>query len=105
MPIITIEECDQCEEGECIECIKACPRNILKMNNGKVEVVNLIDCSMCRLCEEVCDMNAIKVGEDLESFVMTVETSGSIAAAELEIEAACSIKKRAEQLVEILETL
>ncbi|MCX9010514.1 MAG: DNA-directed RNA polymerase subunit D [Candidatus Methanoperedens sp.] len=100
MPAITVGECDQCGE-----CIKACPRDILELNGNKVEVVDIIDCSICRLCEEACDMNAIKVSEDPESFVMTFETSGSTTAAELAVQAAGSIKKRAEQLGEILETL
>ncbi len=89
----------------CGECVKVCPREILKLNENKVKVVDVIDCSMCKLCEKACDMNSIKVSEDPESFVMTFETSGSMAAAELAVEAADSIKKRAEQLGGILETL
>lgn len=100
MPVITIGDCDMCGE-----CIKVCPREILKLNGDKIKVVDVIDCSMCRLCEKACDMNSIKVGEDPESFVMTFETSGSMTAVELAIQAAGSIKKRAEQLGEILETL
>ncbi len=100
MPVITIGDCDMCGE-----CIKVCPREILKLNGDKIKVVDVIDCSMCRLCEKACDMNSIKVGEDTESFVMTFETSGSMTAAELAVQAADSIKKRAEQLGEILETL
>ncbi len=100
MPVITIGDCDMCGE-----CTKVCPREILKLNGDKIKVVDVIDCSMCKLCEKACDMNSIKVGEDTESFVMTFETSGSMTAAELAVQAADSIKKRAEQLGEILETL
>ncbi len=100
MPVVTIGECDAC--GRCID---VCPRSILKLNGDKVKVIDLIDCSMCGLCEEACDMNSIKISYDPESFVMTFETSGAITASELVIEAAGSIKKRAEQLGEILNTL
>src|SRR3990170_5037728 len=99
MPIVTIEDCDLC--GHCIE---VCPRNILESNGSKVKVINIMECSMCRLCEEACDMNSIKVSEDLASFVMTFETNGGVTAAELAVQAAGSIKSRAEHLGEILET-
>jgi len=100
MPVLTIGECDYC--GKCVE---VCPRNILKMNGNKIKVVDIIECSMCTLCEEACDMGSIRVSSDPESFVMTFETTGALTAAELGIEAANSIKKRAEQLSEILSTL
>jgi DNA-directed RNA polymerase subunit D len=100
MPVVNTEECDVCGE-----CIKACPRNILELNGNKVKVTDIIECSMCRLCEKVCDMDSIKVTEDTESFIMTFETNGGITAADLAIEAAGSIKKRAEELGEILEAL
>jgi DNA-directed RNA polymerase subunit D len=100
MPVVTIGDCDGC--GKCIE---ACPRDILKLNGDKVKVTDIIECSMCKLCEKSCDANVIKVSYDPESFVMTFETSGSTTAAELVIDAAESIKKRAGQLGEILDTL
>jgi len=100
MPAITIGDCDQCEE-----CVKACPRNILELNGSKVKVTDIIDCSMCGLCEKACDMNSIKISEVPDSFIMTFETNGAITAAELAVEAVSSIKTRAAQLGEILETL
>ncbi len=100
MPVITIGNCDYC--GKCIE---VCPRNILKMEGNKVKVVDIIECSMCKLCEKACDMDSIKVSSDPDSFVMAFETTGALTAAELALEAAGSIRKRAEQLGEILNTL
>ncbi len=100
MPVITIGDCDQC--GRCIE---VCPRSILKPNGDKVKVADVIECSLCKLCEESCDMDSISVSYDPESFVMTFETSGSMTAAELAVEAADTIKRKAEQLGEILNTL
>ncbi len=100
MPVVTIGECDYC--GNCVE---VCPRNILKMEGDKVKVVNVIECSMCRLCEEECDMDSIKVTSKPDSFVMTFETTGALTAKEIALEAAGSIKKRAEQLSEIVDAL
>ena len=100
MPVVTIGECDYC--GSCVE---VCPRNILKMEGDKVKVVNVIECSMCRLCEDTCDMDSIKVTSKPDAFVMTFETTGALTAKEIALEAAGSIKKRAEQLSEIVDAL
>lgn len=100
MPVITIGECDYC--GKCVE---VCPRNILKIEGNKVKVVDVIECSMCQLCEGECDMDAIKVSSDPGSFVMSFETTGALSAKEIALEAAGSIKKRAEQLSEIVNAL
>ncbi|MFZ3169295.1 MAG: DNA-directed RNA polymerase subunit D [Candidatus Methanoperedens sp.] len=100
MPVVTIGECDYC--GSCVE---VCPRNILKMEGDKVRVINVIECSMCGLCEEKCDMDSIKVTSKPDSFVMTFETTGALTAKEIALEAAGSIKKRAEQLSEIVDAL
>jgi DNA-directed RNA polymerase subunit D len=100
MPVVTIGDCDNC--GKCVE---VCPRHILRLNGNKVKVKDIIECSMCRLCEEACDMDSIKVSSDPESFVMTFESTGALTATELALEAANSIKKRAEQLGEILGAL
>jgi DNA-directed RNA polymerase subunit D len=100
MPVVTIGDCDYC--GNCVE---ACPRDILKMEGEKVKVTDVIECSLCRLCEEACEMDSIKVSIDPESFVMTFETTGALTATEIALEAAGSIKKRAEQLSEIINSL
>ncbi len=102
VPVLTFKECDMCGE-----CVKVCPRNILTIeeNNIKVSDKDIIECSLCRLCEEACDMDAVSVSYDPRSFVMTFETSGGITAADLAVEAATSIKTRAQKMGEILDTL
>ncbi|GFO97790.1 DNA-directed RNA polymerase subunit D [groundwater metagenome] len=102
VPVLTFRECDLC--GECVE---VCPRDILKIEGNKVMITDkgIIECSLCKLCEEGCDMDAISVGYDPESCVMMFETSGGITAAKLAVEAANSIKTRAQKMGEILDTL
>ena len=100
MPVVTFGECDLCGE-----CVKSCPRDILELNGSRVKVTDIIECSMCRLCEEACDMNAVSVSYKPDSYVMTFETTGAMTPAELAIEAAGIIKKKAEQLAGILDTL
>jgi DNA-directed RNA polymerase subunit D len=102
VPVLTFKECDLCGE-----CVKVCPRDILKIEDEKVKIADndIIECSLCKLCEEICEMDAISVGYDPESFVMMFETSGGITAEELAIEAMNSIKTRAQKMGEILDTL
>ncbi len=102
MPVLTFKECDLCGE-----CVNVCPRDILEIEGNKVKITDkgLIECSLCKLCEKGCDMDAISVSYDPESFVMMFETSGGITAAELAVEAATSIRARAQKMGEILDTL
>lgn len=100
LPVLVIGDCDGC--GKCIEL---CPRQILELKGNKLKAKDVIECSMCMICEEACDTNAIKVTSNPESFVMTFETTGAMTAAQLAVEAANSIKKRAEQLGETLAAL
>jgi DNA-directed RNA polymerase subunit D len=102
LPVLTFKECDLCGE-----CIKVCPRDILKIEGEKVTITDndIIECSLCKLCEEACEMNAISVGYDPESFVMMFETNGGITAAELALEAMNSIRTRAQKMGEILDSL
>lgn len=99
MPVITIgDRCDLC--GNCAE---ECPRNILSLGGEKVVVTDIIDCSLCRLCENICSTKSIKITEDPKSFVVTIETIGSMTADELVISAVETIKKKADQLGKMLE--
>ena len=70
-----------------------------------VEENDKIECSSCKLCEEACDMDAISISYDPESFVMMFETSGAITASQLAVDAANSIKARAQKMGEKMEEL
>ncbi len=102
VPVLNFNECDLCGE-----CVRVCPRDILKIEGEKVKITDkdIIECSLCKLCVEACDMDAITVGYDPQSFIMMFETSGAIKAAELAVEAMNSIKTRAQKMGEILNTL
>lgn len=48
----------------CELCVSFCPRKVLALNLGKVEVRDWKSCIKCGLCEEVCPDYAIRVRRD-----------------------------------------
>lgn len=45
----------------CSICVDMCPQNVLVMNKGLPEVVNIDACTVCMLCEMRCPDFAITV--------------------------------------------
>ena len=69
----------------------------------KLRVLNDIECSQCKLCEEACDIGAIKVDKDDSVFIYEFETDGSLPARELVLRAADILKEKAEQMIMFLD--
>jgi DNA-directed RNA polymerase subunit D len=57
-----------------------------------------VECSLCKLCVEECEAGAISISPVLDSFVLTIESSGSMPAKDLVTMASEEIKLRAETL-------
>ncbi|MDD2438976.1 MAG: DNA-directed RNA polymerase subunit D [Methanosarcinaceae archaeon] len=102
MPLVSIENCDACGR-----CAAECPKGIIHVEESGVMILeeDLIKCSLCKLCERVCEIDAIKVAYDENAFVFTMESDGSYSAKELVLNANEVIKGKAEELVEILDRL
>jgi DNA-directed RNA polymerase subunit D len=94
LPSIEINDaCDGC--GRCAE---VCPRKVLVLEGGRAKATNILECSLCKLCVGACEVGAVKVLPVLDSFVVSIESSGSVPAKELVERAAQEIQKRAEDL-------
>lgn len=91
------EACDGC--GECVD---ACPKHIITVEEGKPIITDIIRCTMCRLCEQTCGVGAIKLGEIDDVFVMRMESDRSYTAHEMVCEAARTIARRATSIAEQL---
>ena len=105
VPRITIsDECDSC--GMCVD---ACPRGVLVNADGTIDVANEHACSLCKLCELVCELNkegdVIRVGTYPDSFICTAESDGSMPITELVTRAVDNISDRAKALDERLGTV
>lgn len=101
MPVITFSEsCDTC--GKCVE---ECPREILRIENNEVIVKDPLQCILCKLCEDACDINAISIAEDNSAYIFTAESDGSYPARELIIQSADTIIEKVRRLNEILKSI
>jgi DNA-directed RNA polymerase subunit D len=100
VPVISIENCDACGH-----CAAECPKGIIRFeeSGARVSEDDVLKCSLCRLCEQVCDIHAIKVNYDENAFVFTMESDGSYTAKELALNAADIIKGRAQEMIDILD--
>jgi DNA-directed RNA polymerase subunit D len=102
VPMITIANCDACGH-----CVAECPKSIIRFEGtgAKVAEDDMLKCSLCRLCEQVCDIHAINVDFDENAFVFTMESDGSYTAKDLALNAANVVKEKAERILNILNQL
>jgi DNA-directed RNA polymerase subunit D len=77
MPQIKIDSklCDACGE-----CIKICPKNVFANANGKIEIRNLLDCTLCQDCVDACpkEKKAIEVTWGKNAFIFNIESTGAL---------------------------
>jgi DNA-directed RNA polymerase subunit D len=91
--IVVSEACTGCKK-----CVEVCPRKVLVLEDGRAKATNTVECSLCKLCVEECEAGAILISPVLDSFVLAIESSGSMHAKDLVTRASEEIKLRAETL-------
>ncbi|HYA32477.1 MAG TPA: DNA-directed RNA polymerase subunit D [Candidatus Bathyarchaeia archaeon] len=99
LPKISVQECSGCKE-----CVDACPKGIIRYENGSVHVTDELQCTLCNLCVEACDSQAISVTGDPERFVFYTESDGSMSCIELLTTSVESLANRARELAAYLGT-
>jgi DNA-directed RNA polymerase subunit D len=62
----------------CKECVEACFRKVFEMQKEKAVVVDELNCTLCNLCVDTCDVQAITVTYDENSFIVTLESTGAL---------------------------
>jgi DNA-directed RNA polymerase subunit D len=101
-PIVEIEE-KKC--NACGDCVKACPRDVLGVENEKLVIKNLLACTLCKSCVEVCREKAIEVSGDPTKFVFKVESSGSMPPDQLVLKALDSLINKFEEFSKLVKKL
>jgi len=69
----------------CLECVKACPQDVLHIENKKLKTKELWKCDLCEACVEACKKHgkkAIQVSPTKE-LVFFIESFGQIKAEEI----------------------
>jgi len=85
------KECDACEA-----CVKACPLNILSVDNKKIKVVDIKKCDACEACVEACKKegkDCINLKTSNKDFIFTIESWGQITPKEIFIGAIETLEK------------
>jgi DNA-directed RNA polymerase subunit D len=83
---IEVDE-DRCTD--CADCVKACPRDVFAIEEGKLRVVDVNACTICGECEKACPVepSAVRAGPLDDLFLFTVESTGCLEPARLVAEA------------------
>jgi DNA-directed RNA polymerase subunit D len=101
-PVVTIDR-TKCK-GSAV-CVEACPKKILALKDKKLIVTSLWDCSMCRLCQELCPNGAIEISYNDRNSMLTVETTGSLTNSELVLAACDLVLQKCDELGKAVESL
>lgn len=91
------DECVLCEE-----CVKVCPRGVLKVKNDGIEVVDERECILCKACVDACEYGAIEVNGNPRKFIFRLETTGALPPEEIFNKACEVIETKAKELYDLL---
>lgn len=76
--------------NSCAQCIEACPVNVYDKKEKKPVVKNLMNCHLCRACQDICEKEAINVQGSKKDFIVNIESWGQMSAKEI-LEKSCDI--------------
>jgi DNA-directed RNA polymerase subunit D len=102
-PKVKVKEklCDAC--GKCVEI---CPKRVLTLSESgkKLELRNVIDCTVCKDCVGVCPTSppALEVSWNKDVFVLDIESTGALSVDRIVLEALKILNKKAELFLEQL---
>lgn len=81
---------------ECGKCVDICPRNVYAKTGNKIEVRNLMACTLCMDCVEACTQNppSIEVGWEEDTFIFNIESTGALPPERILVEASRILEKQ-----------
>ncbi len=97
MPQIKIDSknCDAC--GKCVEI---CPRKVLEKSEGKIEIRDLLACTLCQDCMDACPKEppVIEVRWEENAFIFSLESTGVLPPERIMEEAVKILEKQLKEL-------
>ncbi len=76
-PKITTPE-EKC--ADCQKCVEICPKKVFSFKDGKVDVQDLLACTLCMDCVEACPQkpSPLTVEWVKNAFIMNIESTGAL---------------------------
>ncbi len=93
----------KCDNGG--GCISICPVNIFVKDGKKVKIANPENCTMCKSCIEVCELDAVKIGYEDDKFIFRFETDGSLYAKDALLYALAHLGASFEEVIDLVDTM
>lgn len=103
LPVISVDPA-KADDSDVLEVIKLCPRHVFGEKNGKLAVVNPLECSLCETCKEATN-GAVEVKGDDTNFLFTFETDGSLTAEQVLDKAVEILASETKELAEQIDSL
>ncbi|MDH5754570.1 MAG: DNA-directed RNA polymerase subunit D [Candidatus Bathyarchaeota archaeon] len=98
LPQIRIDSkrCDAC--GKCVEI---CSRKVLVKAGDRIEIRDLMPCTLCQDCVDVCPQNppAVDVSWDENTFILNLESAGALPPERIMSEAVKALDKQLKEFV------
>ena len=69
------EKCPDCQK-----CVEICPKKVFSFKDGKVDVKDLLACTLCMDCVEACPQkpSPLTIEWDKNTFIMNIESTGAL---------------------------
>jgi len=83
--------------NECEDCVKVCPKDVLEIKAKKVVLKNPYGCILCGACRDACKESALEISTEPESFILSVETQGTLETKECISMAVSELKNRSKE--------
>lgn len=66
------------KHGDAINAIKVCPRNVFKLANKKLNIVDPKNCNLCMACVDACGEDSIMIKGSEKDFILNIESWGQL---------------------------
>ncbi len=105
VPDINIDY-SRCTGLECGKCVDTCPRNVFMFKDNKLIVRDdkVLECTLCRLCEEICPNKAIDVKWRENEYILFIESTGALKIKRILIEATKILEGKINDLLSKIES-